>query len=1094
MTREQRRWSLVGRRGRARGEAKDHLTGPGRWRPRPRMLALELGIGLGALLFLGWIVWSVVVVVRGEPLFVNLDRVCNDSEMQCGVLFGFGSSVLTVALATALFVMWRLRRATQPIKQKARTSARDYVPTAVNSIMDQVVGRDELCNVIMLGLKDREARRPHLLIGGVGAGKTAVMVHLTELAARRGLIPVPILLREVGDADLDFSELARQRFCRVVNEELLKKALVAGAIGDQAWRWLRKEDRVLVLADGLEEAFAEGEKGKDRDNLIRRAIREADQQGLPLVVASRPHAPLRDVEAAITELEPLSEEAALAYIEPSRHSEDEHRLDWVVERADVTEAPLYLQVTRQLHRHHQLKYVVGGRRDDHKLDTRGVDRAGLRGRLLRTWTEALIGGDLRPELALTREERAATVEQISALACVGLQHDTLEVRFEHLQGKDGDGSRGPYPKLWKELGRRVEEAGLRGPWRVDLPLAATWAEQLRLVEAHGDRVRFQHSIMQAYLGSRFMDVALEDANFLARALAGTDRVPSRNAGFLARARSPKADGLRRPGPGREFLMSLVFRSRGENPASTRRVADTCVDQLVKHAEQRRDVKTVDLYATALEIDSGRGGSDHQRIAQSLRESWASIYSQDQQGLIEAKLNLVHRFGEVLRALPDEGQPAYCEFFEIGCAEPSYAVRLAIAEEIGSGGDTALVALDAKLEGAWKDSWHRDTATRSQTEWGRIIGAWLTPMLVASVSDDKRGVARDRLVEWLSCGKPDTRAYRESRLGLLPEVALSQGFKAAANRRERHFATSAEARVILVEQAEDMLKCARFWFSQQNLIQALTLWALPDRSRRESPPSVSARWQGISPGKRVGHWLSIAGRDAERSRLGAAVRAANGYSHVHPFVREAAALAVRALETGHPERYLWIDETGVVNKVGSRPTDPTQPRIHNLWIPPSTGWTALDRRAQQLVADVLLLLNLSERGGPDDHERYLARANRDDLPPCLTGDRSPMRPELSIARAGMSDPGSSCADGCPFELCPYPPRGTPQRHEIGEAFCRRQQSLARRWEPGQWIGRGPAPWRRAGLSRWRRARVRDLRAFWRTMADRRRVPAPDTTGP
>jgi NACHT domain len=1100
MTPEQRRWSLVGRRGRARLEAKDHLTGPGRWHSRPRMMALELGIGLGALLFLALIVWSMAVVVHGEPLFVDLDDVCDDSEMQCGVLFGFGSSLLTVALASALFVIWRLRRVTRPIRHKAKTSARDYVPTAVNSIMDQVVGRDELCNVIMLGLKDREARRPHLLIGGVGAGKTAVMVHLTELAARRGLIPVPILLREVGDADLDFSELARQRFCRVVDEEMLKKALVARAIGDQAWRWLRKEDRVLVLADGLEEAFAEGEKEKDRDNLIRRAIREADQQGLPLVVASRPHAPLRDVEAAITELEPLSEEAALAYIEPSRHSEDEHRLDWVVERADVTEAPLYLQVTRQLHRYHQLKYVVGGRGDHHKLDTRNVDRAGLRGRLLKTWTEALISGDLRPELALPREERAATVEQISALACVGLQRDTLEVKFEHLQGPEGDGSRGPYPNLWKELVRRVGKAGLRGPSRVDLPLAATWGEQLRLVEAHGDRVRFQHSIMQAYLGSRFLDIALQDPNFLARALAGTDHLPSRNASLFARAlastervRSSKADGLRQPGPGREFLMSLVFRSRGEDTASTERGADTCVDQLVKHAEQRRDVKAVDLYATALELDSGRGGSHHQRIAQSLREYWGSIYSQDQQGLVEAKLNLVHRFGEVLR-MPGQDQAAYREFFEIGCAEPSYAVRLAIAEEIGAGGDTAFVALDTKLDRAWKESTPNVTATRNETEWGRIMGAWLTPMLVGSVSDDQRGVAKDRLVEWLNCVRPDTRAYRESRLGLLPEVALSQGFKAAANRRERHFATCAEARVILVEQAEDMLKCARFWFSQQNLIQALTLWALPDRSRDETPASASARWQGISPHKQVDHWLSIAGRDAERSRLDASVRAAHGYSHLHPFVREAGALAVRALETGHPERYLWIDETGVVNKVGSRPTDPTQPRIHNLWIPPSTGWTALDRRAQQLVADVLLLLNLSERGAPEDHERYLERANRNDLPPCLTGDRSPMRPDLSIARPGMSDPGSSCADGCPFELCPYPPRGTAQRHELGEAFCRRQQSLARRWEPGHWIGRGPAPWRRAGLPRSRRARVRDLRAFWRTMADRRRVPAPDTTGP
>lgn len=60
-------------------------------------------------------------------------------------------------------------------------------------------------------------------------------------------------------------------------------------------------------------------------------------------MASRPHAPLRDVEAAITELEPLSEEAAIAYVEERGPSEDEHRLDWIIEGAEVSEAPLYLQ-------------------------------------------------------------------------------------------------------------------------------------------------------------------------------------------------------------------------------------------------------------------------------------------------------------------------------------------------------------------------------------------------------------------------------------------------------------------------------------------------------------------------------------------------------------------------------------------------------------------------------------------------------------------------------------------------------------------------------------------------------------------------------
>lgn len=101
------------------------------------------------------------------------------------------------------------------------------------------------------------------------------------------------------------------------------------------------------------------------------------------------------------------------------------------------------------------------------------------------------------------------------------------------------------------------------------------------------------------------------------------------------------------------------------------------------------------------------------------------------------------------------------------------------------------------------------------------------------------------------------------------------------------------------------------------------------------------------------------------------------------------LAVRALETGQPERYMWIDESGVVSRVGSSPAKPHSRRKHNPWIPPSTGWTALNARAQQLVADVLLLLNLAERGRPPQRDRRLQNTNKNHLPPCLAENRFPL---------------------------------------------------------------------------------------------------------
>jgi hypothetical protein len=196
---------------------------------------------------------------------------------------------------------------------------------------------------------------------------------------------------------------------------------------------------------------------------------------------------------------------------------------------------------------------------------------------------------------------------------------------------------------------------------------------------------------------------------------------------------------------------------------------------------------------------------------------------------------------------------------------------------------------------------------------------------------------------------------------------------------------------------------------------------------------------------------------------------------HPFVVEARRLTVWALETRQPERFIWIDESGIVGRVGSRMPTSEARRKHNLWIPPSTGWTALHPRAQQLVADVLLLLNLAERGErPSDRNRRLERTNRNDLPPCLAGDRSPLDPTRTVEEAPASGPGSNCKDGCPFRLCPYPTKGEqPYRVELSEAFCRRQQTLLERRPVG--VGLGPAPWQAALPS--------ELKRFWHQMGQR-----------
>src|SRR5215475_8011793 len=314
------------RAGHAHGRARVPRHPPRRWRARPLIWVLTTLTILAALAFLFWLAWSLYVLIHGAPSSsrFDLDQRCAKLSFSCGALSNFATSGLLLAIASA-FVLWRLYRLLGRYQARARNESRELVPTA-GTILDQVVGRDELCKVLMADLHDRRTR-PHVLVGGVGTGKTAVLVRLTEFLADQGAVPVPVRLRDSG-SELDFESLARDRFLSEVNQYVLNSAE-----GETIWLRLRKDGKIVVLADGLEEALIGTSAELERDNIIRAAIRKAHQQHLPLVIASRPHDPLRATEAAILVLEPLSYEAALAYIGSDGTRENDRRLAWIVETA-----------------------------------------------------------------------------------------------------------------------------------------------------------------------------------------------------------------------------------------------------------------------------------------------------------------------------------------------------------------------------------------------------------------------------------------------------------------------------------------------------------------------------------------------------------------------------------------------------------------------------------------------------------------------------------------------------------------------------------------------------------------------------------------
>lgn len=1111
-----------------RQSARGSIGTSRRWRGRRPMAILAFFSYLGAIALVVVVVWAFVVMVIGPGVLTRLNERCNRYSAACGAEVGFLIPLLSVALASAIFLFSRRR-----LVRKAKYTPQDIVETATPDI-GEVVGRDELCRVIMEDICYPDTRRPHLLVGGLGAGKTAVLVRLTRLLAERGAVPVPIRLRD-ATFDLNFREMAHTRFLAMAESTL------SADNAEKAWRQLSKNDQIVVIADGLEEALTEGSVSvyEDRDSLIRLAIHSARELRLPLIIASRPHDSLRGADATIMELEPLSEEAALEYIDPGQNSVDVRWFHWIIETAGLTELPLYLQITRQLSRRDRLDYISTQR--SAQVDMASMDRSKLRLHLLATWMEALFDGHLMGAVPLNRGEREATVEWLSALACIGLLGDTIDVKYEDFcEGTPANqldvSQRPKYQEIDHELQRFLMQKLPRR--HLDIRLAVTWGDRLHLVKAHGEGMRFPHSIMQAYLASRFMSTALQDSKFQQDAIArlrnpgreflialvlyarsvdtdrkgrgGSEREAANAERTPAAAAEPRAAGT--PGASQNepdpaggqtpfggFSTGPTHASSGPTLGSdVRSIRDLLV---FSAAEARDDVKMLDLYAAALEIDSFLDESRHPEIAKSVSDRWDDIRGWDQRTIDDAKLGLVFRFGDAARTVTDRAarglsrlKPAYGELLEMGCRELSYPIRLAIAQEIGAGGDEAFRVLRQPSYNAYGNIWEHAAwpngtahvkkseelsrndrnheqkkrrqddrswnADKNRTLRGRVLCAWLTPLLAGSV-DEFRGEARQELGLWLDHVGRDREGggnYFHASL----EVALAQGFKYAANRRIRHPHALPATRDYMAEQAMEMLKRARFWFTQLTLIHALCLWEMPDPSmsrydRTGRRGNGYPDQRGSNPEATVGYWLEMA---------------RNGK---HPFVAEAGRLAVEALRTGHPERFLWIDESGIVSSVGSRAALATKEWKHHLWIPPSAGWAALDPRALQLVADVLLLLNLVERGeGPDEVEQRLRRVESSDLPPCFTRNRYSLDPETRVGNLSRA-PGSNCIDGCRYRLCPYPPDGVqPYRSELSEAFCRRQQTL---------LSRGlSAPWQTILRA--------DLKRFWAQMADRARGVTTD----
>ena len=355
----------------------------------------------------------------------------------------------------------------------------------------------------------------------------------------------------------------------------------------------------------------------------------------------------------------------------------------------------------------------------------------------------------------------------------------------------------------------------------------------------------------------------------------------------------------------------------------------------------------------------------------------------------------------VRRLEGRGDDQSYRILHAATRDASYRVRWAASQAIIAGGGEAFSALEdelAKTLGAAEAS--PGSAWSEADKHDISVLAWMLPAMRGAADGEPAAAKIDSMIERL------TALVGE---GIPPgtEASLAQGFKMCALMFPAA-ATSARP--------ADLLPRCRFWYSRIALLHALCVSAIHDRANH---PAAVAR-----------------------------IRTAMANSREHPFVREAARLAAKALKEGDWRRYVWEDESVLIAQSGSM----------------------LAAETAVLVADVVLMLNLTEQGTKTEVEERKERTyGQDVLPYCLTTskDRSDQ-----LFRDG-------CHPSCAFALCPYPrtPELVQGRGEFSQAFSEHQIELLGRRR------RLRLPRRHNRPAYWSRTTRAARKRFWETMQGR-----------
>jgi hypothetical protein len=948
--------------------------------------------------------------------FLGVDSSCEQNTFACNALTEVLATGLALAVAFASFAYWRVFRVARLHTANGLSDPSSLVPTATQ--MGRVVGRDAICEIIEEDLRV-EDRRPQIVVGDVGEGKTAVLVRLTQLLIEHGAVPVAIDLRD-AKIPLNFRDLARERFQRNVQHGLLSEDE-----GDKVWRKLCNDKRIVVLADGLDEALA-GQPGRHTE--IRGAVKKALDDRLPLVMASRPDDVLRGLDAALMRLEPLSDSDAVEYIIESPE-DTASNVEKLAAAAAMTEAPLYLWLAHQLPS------------EERDIPT-DQGRLAARVELLERWRARLVEkGNLSGSDHYLDTEREAGLQSLELMAYLSLCNKSDEVRFADLDAA-------PFVDAL-----RSEER--------DPLVAARVGEDLDLVDRVGDGVRFRHSVLQGYLGGRAIpaDEQLDRGGRIRAAIKdprGTLTSEPRHQGLDGALGSPS----------REFLMALTVASVcSRDPDLPRRL-----ERKLRRAVLRaRDTEAFELLATAYEISRLTGESEPRGLGRTAEKLWHRSSHSNGVGQVPgsriaaAKLRAVDRMEEAA------GPAAHRALWTICLEEQNYAVRLRAAQALADGGELAYSVLRRDIDEGVRLGELLSTADGADAGEGSVrrcsMHGWILPTLAASCRESEPAVRHitATLDQWA--------ALSRAGLHLGVEGCFAQGFKHAANRLPDR--ASDRTTGILVERTQELLSTSKWWYSQLTLLQALTLWGIAGVAvARSDVHETLAAWEGDRRHPLVREMARLcthALRAADERGTDAAGVEPSRYLWI-----DEAGVAEKIGARSAPPNAKSTEGLWIPRAAGWRTLDPEARTLVAqalIFLNLIEGGEAPPKGTDDV--------SQWHDGRPQARERRRQAVARHGpgLPPCLVegGRTASLAVEMTHGRPRAPDGSMNC---CEFGLCPYPaPDEDPFRGELRETFCRGQQRLLRErgvppWHKSKWLGLKP-----------KRLAVKELTQFWARMERR-----------